>query len=156
MDTPLGRTGRTGAQKRSASRNRRSMSPPGSPERTRVVMSGDSQPLPLFQPGQGRVVALCGAGITSHERLAARGVQLMDPLPTGTVVTVEEVRGRRARISDPVSGWLSVSTVGGDTIVTPDSAAVVPRLRLTQQQNAFADDGDHPSATVSQDPKRVW
>lgn len=40
-------------------------------------------------------------------------------LPMGSKVYVEEQKGRRVRITQPLAGWCSVSSSSGDTILTP-------------------------------------
>lgn len=45
--------------------------------------------------------------------------QHLTDLPVGSVVTVEEIKDRRARISAPIHGWLSVISKDGNTILMP-------------------------------------
>eukprot|EP01065_Artemidia_motanka_P037951 TRINITY_DN46839_c0_g1_i1.p1 TRINITY_DN46839_c0_g1~~TRINITY_DN46839_c0_g1_i1.p1 ORF type:complete len:1367 (+),score=316.34 TRINITY_DN46839_c0_g1_i1:58-4101(+) len=62
-------------------------------------------PGPLSAPGNGSVVSPKGAIVREEADLHSPEV---GTLPCGTTVKVEEVKGRRARIISPVSGWLSL------------------------------------------------
>merc|ERR1712129_451594 len=60
-------------------------------------------------------------------------------LPIGTVVTVEEIDGRRARVSAPSKGWLSLSASDGRLILSKcnvsaamDKAIHAERARQTK------------------------
>eukprot|EP01065_Artemidia_motanka_P007362 TRINITY_DN13656_c0_g2_i2.p1 TRINITY_DN13656_c0_g2~~TRINITY_DN13656_c0_g2_i2.p1 ORF type:complete len:487 (+),score=107.88 TRINITY_DN13656_c0_g2_i2:69-1463(+) len=50
----------------------------------------------------------------------------VEKLPQGTRVQVAELKGRRARITAPSQGWLSVETQAGDVIVAPASSRPPP------------------------------
>eukprot|EP00755_Sulcionema_specki_P022458 Sspe_Gene.13893::Locus_4783_Transcript_1_1_Confidence_1.000_Length_1093::g.13893::m.13893 len=60
------------------------------------------------------VVLAPGALVREGESLQSPPVG--DQLPFGTEVTVKEIRGRRARIVDPVAGWVSLRTAEGESI----------------------------------------
>ena len=63
------------------------------------------------------VVGGGGAIVREEEALTSAALQ---QLPQGAMVTVLEVRGRRARITEP-SGWVSVTANTGEPIVAPMS-----------------------------------
>eukprot|EP01062_Namystynia_karyoxenos_P056408 TRINITY_DN47364_c0_g1_i1.p1 TRINITY_DN47364_c0_g1~~TRINITY_DN47364_c0_g1_i1.p1 ORF type:complete len:536 (+),score=86.68 TRINITY_DN47364_c0_g1_i1:109-1716(+) len=67
-------------------------------------------------PGRAVVVYMVGALVREEESPDSTEVIT---LPMGTQCTIAELRGRRARITTPVEGWLSVSTSSGDTIMSP-------------------------------------
>lgn len=46
----------------------------------------------------------------------------VDVLDAGSLVYVAETRGRRARILKPVTGWMSLQTAAGITILQPDAS----------------------------------
>ena len=48
--------------------------------------------------------------------------QHLTDLPEGSVVTVEEIIERRARISRPLCGWLSVTSKFGARIILPTNS----------------------------------
>merc|ERR1719229_1548612 len=48
--------------------------------------------------------------------------QHLTDLPEGSVVTVEEIISRRARISRPLCGWLSVTSKFGARIILPTNS----------------------------------
>lgn len=65
-------------------------------------------------------------------------------LPMGSKVLVEEKRGRRVRISQPLAGWCSISSSNGDTILTRQetqgtSQTPTDAARLQKMKNKFAD-----------------
>merc|ERR1712190_521503 len=66
-------------------------------------------------PAKYRVVIHPGALCKAAKELSSAGVC---KLPIGTVVTVEEIDGRRARISAPNKGWLSLKASDGRIILS--------------------------------------
>jgi len=60
-------------------------------------------------PRKYRVVIYPGAMVKEKQELTSTE---MGKLYIGTAVTVEEIQGRRARISEPLVGWLSLRTEG--------------------------------------------
>ena len=73
---------------------------------------GDGDP-PEF-PKKGLVLAPKGTVVRAEEGAGSAEVCRLD---AKTVVVVEEVRGRRARISSPQTGWLSLTNQAGATLV---------------------------------------
>eukprot|EP00756_Hemistasia_phaeocysticola_P056474 Hpha_TRINITY_DN3266_c0_g2::TRINITY_DN3266_c0_g2_i1::g.185885::m.185885 len=80
----------------------------------------DQGPPPMTQPGTGRI--LSPATVRQGESLDSPPLG-SGPLQADVIVEVEEIRGRRARISAPVEGWLSLYTRGA-TLVTALEAEV--------------------------------
>ena len=76
-----------------------SCSPPGSP----------TGRVPL--PGRYRIIGASGAKVRRGEAMATK---MLKRLPQGLEVDVVEVVGRRARLSRPIDGW--VSLWGGDNV----------------------------------------
>eukprot|EP00756_Hemistasia_phaeocysticola_P001169 Hpha_TRINITY_DN10835_c0_g1::TRINITY_DN10835_c0_g1_i1::g.23434::m.23434 len=98
-----------GSPRRTARRSDSPTAFPPSP--TREEMG----PLPLSHPGTGRIIS--PATVRQEESLESAPVG-SGPLMPDVEVEVEEIRGRRARISSPLVGWLSLHTKGG-TLVAP-------------------------------------
>ena len=69
------------------------------------------------------VMAANGALLRESESLDSAVISVPNTphstLPTGTVVEVVETRARRARITSPIPGWLSISDASGDAIIRP-------------------------------------
>eukprot|EP01065_Artemidia_motanka_P004322 TRINITY_DN12064_c0_g1_i4.p1 TRINITY_DN12064_c0_g1~~TRINITY_DN12064_c0_g1_i4.p1 ORF type:complete len:395 (+),score=45.58 TRINITY_DN12064_c0_g1_i4:69-1253(+) len=80
---------------------------------------GEPPGMRLSAPGWGRVVHVHGARLSKDQHVSS------DPaptrLPTDTKILVEDVVGRRARISFPLAGWVSLYTKSGETIVRPET-----------------------------------
>merc|ERR1711920_891139 len=66
-------------------------------------------------PAKYRVVIHPGALCKASKELSSAEVC---KLPIGTVVTVEEIDGRRARVSAPSKGWLSLKASDGRVILS--------------------------------------
>eukprot|EP01062_Namystynia_karyoxenos_P055249 TRINITY_DN45_c2_g1_i9.p1 TRINITY_DN45_c2_g1~~TRINITY_DN45_c2_g1_i9.p1 ORF type:complete len:1098 (+),score=304.13 TRINITY_DN45_c2_g1_i9:80-3295(+) len=103
--TPLERSGRA-PRDRTRSRSR---------ERGRVA-DPLTDSLPIWKAGVGTVVHPMGAAVSRVHELTSDSLEHRR-IEVGKLVTVEEVRGSRARISAPVVGWISVRTRDGETIV---------------------------------------
>merc|ERR1719192_2343335 len=74
-----------------------------------------AKPTEVKLPAKYRVVIHPGALCKAAKELSSAEVC---KLPIGTVVTVEEVDGRRARISAPNKGWLSLKASDGRIILS--------------------------------------
>jgi len=73
-----------------------------------------AKPTEVKLPAKYRVVIHPGALCKDGKELSSKEVC---KLPIGTVVTVEEVDGRRARITSPSQGWLSLHASDGRIIL---------------------------------------
>eukprot|EP00756_Hemistasia_phaeocysticola_P000164 Hpha_TRINITY_DN10113_c0_g2::TRINITY_DN10113_c0_g2_i1::g.131653::m.131653 len=63
------------------------------------------------------VVAHDGVLVRKSEDLSSGDQDLICTLPSGTPVTVRETSGRRARLTAPVAGWVSLATERGQELV---------------------------------------
>lgn len=99
--------------------------------------SKQKQPTEVKLPAKYRVVIHPGALCKDGKELSSAEVC---KLPIGTVVTVEEISGRRARVSSPSLGWLSLHASDGRIIlersnvksVAMDKAIHAERARQTK------------------------
>lgn len=89
-----------------------------------VIPAADTIPLPAFQAqvpiqsgqmGRYRVTGEVGASLRQTSALDSA---LISTIPTGTVVTVLEIQGRRARLDAPYAGWVSLFSADGYVIMT--------------------------------------
>jgi len=103
-----------------------------------VASDGDSKKVTEVKlPAKYRVVIHPGALCKDGKELASAEVC---KLPIGTVVTVEEIDGRRARVTSPSQGWLSLHASDGRIIlersnvksVAMDKAIHAERARQTK------------------------
>merc|ERR1712048_1045857 len=76
---------------------------------------GDKSEKAAKLPAKYRVVIHPGALCKASKELSSSEVC---KLPIGTVVTVEEIDGRRARVSAPNKGWLSLKASDGRVILS--------------------------------------
>eukprot|EP01062_Namystynia_karyoxenos_P066036 TRINITY_DN60055_c0_g1_i1.p1 TRINITY_DN60055_c0_g1~~TRINITY_DN60055_c0_g1_i1.p1 ORF type:complete len:906 (+),score=157.06 TRINITY_DN60055_c0_g1_i1:79-2796(+) len=101
----------------------------GGPEHGELLP--EFMPPPLSEPGPGCVVSVA----TVRAGASLESEIVCEALPQGTVVQVAEVQGRRARIVDPVEGWLSLHTQGCTLVAAaalpPGRAAPAPVVRCT-------------------------
>lgn len=79
----------------------------------RAAAAASAPPPAALRPG---FVTGAGAMVRAGEALDSAVVTQV-PLPSGTALQVAEVRGRRARIISPVSGWVSIATSDGQELV---------------------------------------
>jgi len=63
---------------------------------------------------QYKVVYATGAKCREGEDLSSRNT---GDIPFDTIVTVEQIHGRRCRISSPMKGWVSMYTAGGEPVL---------------------------------------
>eukprot|EP01062_Namystynia_karyoxenos_P037900 TRINITY_DN27570_c0_g2_i1.p1 TRINITY_DN27570_c0_g2~~TRINITY_DN27570_c0_g2_i1.p1 ORF type:complete len:763 (+),score=218.70 TRINITY_DN27570_c0_g2_i1:76-2289(+) len=94
---------------------------------SRFLVPDEVSTPPLPDVGRGVVVHQEGAAVLATcevpsmaDREALDRVWLT-LLPRGSTVTVTQRRGRRARITSPTDGWVSVLTASGATVVVEDT-----------------------------------
>ncbi|KAJ9455446.1 hypothetical protein DIPPA_55091 [Diplonema papillatum] len=71
--------------------------------------------------GSRKVVDKPGDGVVLMQVVVRRGVKIktdkVAALPSGTQVVVAEIKNRRARITAPCEGWISISDINGRVVV---------------------------------------
>jgi hypothetical protein len=90
-----------------------------------AIPAADTIPLPAFQAqapvqssgqaGRYRVVGEVGASLRQTSALDS---PMISTIPMGTIVTVLEIQGRRARLDAPYAGWVSLYSADGYVIMT--------------------------------------
>eukprot|EP01065_Artemidia_motanka_P038096 TRINITY_DN46967_c0_g1_i1.p1 TRINITY_DN46967_c0_g1~~TRINITY_DN46967_c0_g1_i1.p1 ORF type:complete len:689 (+),score=213.28 TRINITY_DN46967_c0_g1_i1:67-2133(+) len=105
--------------------------------RKRLLVPSDA--FPMAGTGAGVVVHEDGAAVLATCEMPSKQEELrkvwLQVLPPGTPVLVDARRGRRARISFPTDGWVSVAAGTGVTIVADDGRPAVCGVGFVPQQS---------------------
>jgi hypothetical protein len=89
-----------------------------------VVANEESKQEPTtFTPQDYQIMHKTGAQVRAGQDISSKAVK---KLPTGSTVTVVEIRERRAHIVKPVDGWVSTYTKEGQEILRPLGDPVAP------------------------------
>eukprot|EP01060_Flectonema_neradi_P000405 TRINITY_DN10263_c0_g1_i2.p1 TRINITY_DN10263_c0_g1~~TRINITY_DN10263_c0_g1_i2.p1 ORF type:complete len:1014 (+),score=196.88 TRINITY_DN10263_c0_g1_i2:29-3043(+) len=111
------------------------------------TQSTPSAIVPNDPPARWRVIGGGGAVIRESESLSS---PIVKTLPQGVVLSIVELRGRRARVQSP-PGWVSITAATGEVIMTPHTADLYSNFSTSPALSPQRT----PQTTMSQTPGMV-